>query len=116
MIQSLQSRHCRCLVGLVALAYGALLVMAGGCAFAHMSGSQGHHPHHEEQGPSSQNVLCAWVCQTTSDLGAVAQLPVAGVWLIVEPQFLVSDSQYSYAIPATLLPRAPPSSLFLSHG
>ena len=116
MTQSSRSRQGRCLIALVGLVYGALLVMASGCAFAHTDGSQGHHSHHEGQGSSSQNVLCAWVCQAASDCGAVAQPFVAGAWVTIGLQFFVSESYSASSVSATLYPRAPPGALFLSRG
>jgi hypothetical protein len=103
------------IIGGLVLIYAALVVLSTGCALAHANQSQTHHHHHEENS-SPQSVFCAWACQATSDVVAVAQPPAAVAWLVVEQQVLDLDSHFLSSASVVLLPRAPPSPVFLSHG
>ncbi|MGB4068990.1 MAG: hypothetical protein WBK08_13250 [Nitrospira sp.] len=103
------------IIGSVALIYAALVVLSTGCALAHADPSQTHH-HHTEENSSPQSAFCAWACQATSDGAAVAQPLAAVAWLVVEQQVLDSDSHVLSSASVVLLPRAPPSPVFLSHG
>jgi hypothetical protein len=110
-----QTFHSVSIVGCVALIYAALVVLSAGCALAHADQSQTHHHHHEENS-SPQSAFCAWACQATSDGVAVAQPLAAVAWLVVEQQVLDLDSHFLSSASVVLLPRAPPSPVFLSHG
>jgi hypothetical protein len=103
------------IVGCVALMYAALVMLSAGCALAHADQSQTHHHHHEENS-SPQSVFCAWACQATSDGVAVAQPLATVTWLVVEQQVLHTDPHFLLSASVVLLPRAPPNSIFLSHG
>lgn len=105
------------IIASVAMIYAALVVLSAGCALAHVDQSQTHHhQHHNEENSSPQNAFCAWACQGTSDVAAVAQPLEAVTWLILQQQVLDLDSHILSSASVVLLPRAPPSPVFLSHG
>ncbi|MBA5863840.1 MAG: hypothetical protein GDA65_14180 [Nitrospira sp. CR1.1] len=54
----------------IAGVYMTLALMASGCLFAHAAPSDGHHQH---SGTDSHASLCFWACQSTSDVGPLAQ-------------------------------------------
>jgi hypothetical protein len=58
--------------------YGALVVLATGCASMPLSSSETHH-HSQE---SAHAPLCAWSCQMVSQSGLVASVPRAVVTLV----------------------------------
>jgi hypothetical protein len=75
------SRRFAGLLGVVAcltiVLYGALVVLATGCASMPLSASRTHH--HSEQ--SAHSPLCAWSCQMMSQSGLVVSVPDAVVSL-----------------------------------
>lgn len=101
--------HSGCLIGLVTLAYSALLVMAAGCVPAHADRPQSHQHHHTEQESSGLNSLCAWSCQATADAVVAIGPPSAVTKLLVGPIDLVSYAFIYSADLSTVHPRAPPS-------
>jgi hypothetical protein len=103
------------IAGCAVLIYAALVVMSAGCMLAHADRIQNHH-HQSEGNTSPQDVFCAWACQATSDIVAVTQPPAAVAWLVVEQQIPVPDSHRVPSASVVLHPRAPPSTVLLSHG
>ncbi|CUS35853.1 DUF2946 family protein [Candidatus Nitrospira nitrificans] len=110
-----RTSFCISIAGCVVLMYVALVVMTVGCTLAHADRVQAHHHHGEEQS-SPQSAYCAWACQATSDVVAVAQPPVAVSRPIVEQQISVPDTHFLSSASPTRHPRAPPSAVFLSRG
>ena len=103
------SRHTVWLIGLVALIYSALLVMVTGCALAHADRSQNHRHHHSEEGPSNQNLLCAWACQVVGDAAEASEPPSAVTEILVGPIDL-TPYQFIHSSDFSTVPtRAPPS-------
>ena len=105
----------RYLIGLVTLAYGALLVMAAGCALSHVDRAQGHH-HHDEQGSSPQNVLCSWACHATADTAMAAGPPSTVVELVVERSNFAPNLPILPISSSIVHSRAPPSVSFVKLG
>ena len=110
------SRHNVCLIGLVALIYSALTVMAAGCALNHVDRSQSHQHHHSEQGSPDQNLLCAWACQATADAAAASGSPPAVTKLMVGLADFTSSRLYLFQRSSTVRSRAPPPIPFVRLG
>ena len=105
-----------CFIGLVVLIYSALLVMATGCALAHADRSQNHRHHHSEEGPSNQNLLCAWACQVVGDATEASEPPSAVTEILVGPIDL-TPYQFIHSSDFSTVPTpAPPSIPFVRLG
>ncbi|NGZ94658.1 MAG: hypothetical protein CV089_00745 [Nitrospira sp. WS110] len=94
--------------------YAVLVVMSASCILVHADRIQSHH--HGEGKSSSQNAFCAWACQATSDVVAVAQSQVAVAWLVAEPQVLPHASYVVSSVSTVSRPRAPPTTISPSQG
>jgi len=109
------SRQSICLALFLTLVYSILLVMAAGCAFAH-AGQAEHQHHHDEQGSSAKNSLCAWACQATADTLVVIGPPLSVAELVVERYNLISNPLICSISSSTVPSRAPPSIPFVRLG
>ncbi|TKB69108.1 MAG: hypothetical protein E8D52_09050 [Nitrospira sp.] len=109
MARSNMSRLCLSVAGLVAIAYGALLVMAMSCVLAHADRSQRHQHHHDDQGSSTQTLLCAWACQATTDTAVAVGLPSAVVGMIIGLTDLIPSQPVLSTHSSVIRSRAPPS-------
>ena len=97
------------LIGLMAVVYSTLLVMAAGCALAHADLSQSHQHHHSGQGSSGLHSLCAWACQATADAVAAIGPPPTVTGILVGSIHLSPYQFIQLADYSTVSPRAPPS-------
>ena len=115
MTRSSRSRSTVLVAGFVALVYASIAVMAASCALRHVDHSSGH-AHHGSHEATPHNALCAWVCQATSDVGLVTELPALStgpvVRLVVSSPNQVIPSRSS----SLLRSRAPPSVPFIFIG
>ena len=115
VIRSGFSRQRECVVGLVALVYASLVVLAAACAFGHVE-SPGGHAHHGSAEAPPHSALCAWTCQAASDAVAAVGEPMAPGGPLV-PLVAWSPDLPAASSPASPLhSRAPPSSPFLRIG
>ena len=114
MMRSHTSRHAVWLIALVALIYGALLVIAEGCALTHADRSQSHH--HNGEGSSDQNVLCAWACQATADAPEASGPPPTVAELLVGLADLIPTRLCLLPSSSNVQTRAPPLIPFVRLG
>ena len=110
------SRHNVYFIGLVALIYSALTVMAAGCALTHADRSQNHQHHHSEKGSSDQSVLCVWACQATADAAEAGGSPPIVTELASGPADLDSHRLCLLQPTSGAQTRAPPSIPFIRIG
>ena len=109
-------RHNVYFIGLVALIYSALTVMAAGCALTHTDRSQNHQHHHNEKGSSDHSVLCVWACQATADAAEAGESPQFVTELEARPADLDSHRLCLLQPPSSAQTRAPPSIPFIRLG
>jgi hypothetical protein len=100
---------------LIALSYGALVVLAAACAFGH-GDLFGSHAHHGSPEASAHNALCAWACQATSDAVVAVASPMAASGPAVRLVVLPSHQPASSLSSSVLRSRAPPSIPFARIG
>jgi hypothetical protein len=100
------------LIGLVTVVYGALLVTGASCTLAHDDRSESQRHHHGAQESSTQNVLCAWACQTTADTTVAIGSPSSVAAPVVGQSHLVSDPQRCSPSSSAAHSRAPPAISF----
>ncbi|MDH4088238.1 MAG: hypothetical protein OEV27_15920 [Nitrospira sp.] len=108
MTRSNMSRLWLSVAGLVILVYATLLVMAMGCVLAHADRSQSHQHHHDDQGSSTQTLLCAWACQATTDTVVAVGLPSAVVGTIIGLTDLIPSQLVLSMLSSAIRSRAPP--------
>ncbi|MBS0169135.1 MAG: hypothetical protein JSR62_02165 [Nitrospira sp.] len=87
--------------------YMTLALMAAGCFFAHAAPSDGHHQHN---GTESHSPLCSWTCQSTSDVGPLAQAAGGVVWAAQLHPLPAAPLLIDVPHHASLHTRAPPVS------
>lgn len=109
-------RHSAYLVVCLTLVYGALLILAAGCALAHADRSQSHQHHHDEHGSSAQDVLCAWACQATADTAMTVEPPPSVPELVIARFYLAASLPIRSISSVQVHSRAPPDVSFVKIG
>jgi hypothetical protein len=84
--------------------YGALVVLATGCAAMPLSSSDTHH-HSQE---STHSSICAWSCQLLSQNGLVVSAPAVAVSLAAISVVALVPHPYAASPSAPRSSRAPP--------
>lgn len=106
----------RALIAGCVLLYTVLLVMSTGCTLAHVGQLSSQHHHHGEEGSSTQNTVCAWICQATAD-AAVAIGPSPTVTeLVVGSADLAFSRLVLSPTSSAVHARAPPPIFFVRLG
>lgn len=85
--------------------YVLLALVAPGCSFAHTVPLDSHHQHSDRE---SHSTLCSWACQSTSDVGPIAQGDVGLVWVAQSQPLTTSPLLLTSGDPSSLHARAPP--------
>jgi hypothetical protein len=101
--------------GCVALIYIVLLAMSAGCALAHAGGVQ-HHQHHGNESSSTQNAVCAWACQATTDVTVAVGPPLAVTEQVVRLDDVFISGLVPFSYLSALRSRAPPMAPFVRLG